>query len=114
MCYCKCWKRKDDHEKKIAWMIITGVVGLFLLVMGIAIPYIFDAMLRYQISDGVIFHEADSMNGYTMWGEQPGKTEFVNLHDYHLYDVQNPDDVIYKGAIPLTTDKGGYMYQEFD
>ena len=113
MCICSCWKRKDEHEKKIAWMIITSVVGVVVLVLGIAIPYIFDAILRSQVSDGVIFHEHGT-NSYRMWGQQPGKSEFVNLHDYHFYDVQNADDVIYKGAIPLTTDKGGYMYQEFD
>ncbi len=53
-------------------------------------------------------------NSHNVWGVIPGKSEMVLMHDHHMFNILNSDDVIYKGAKPVATDMGGYMYQEFD
>lgn len=36
------------------------------------------------------------------------------LHEYSFFNVENPDEVLYQGAVPVITEMNGYIYQEYD
>ncbi|CAG9320269.1 unnamed protein product [Blepharisma stoltei] len=97
---------------KKPWVIsgILGGLGLILILTAAIAPLIIDNDLKSQMKARIIM---DDRSDHNLWGSLPGKSEIVLLHEYHFFDINNPEDVL-KGALPSLTEQNGYYYQEFD
>ena len=97
------------RKKPLIISITLGICAIIWLVLAIVLPIVLIKLLRSQIEDSVIMKESDKKD----WARIPGSFKDVLLHEYHVFDIQNPDSII-SGSTPIIEEKNGYIYQEYD
>lgn len=94
-------------------VIIAGLTFLAVvcIVMGCISPLIISNSIIETIREKAYLTED---NRHTLWGKLPGQSETIVFQNFHFYNLENANDVLWKGAMPVLTEKNGYLYQEFD
>jgi hypothetical protein len=93
--------------------IISGVlifIAVIMFVTAIVLPIVLTKEMKKEVKTSIELHESE----HNIWGKIPGDMEAIVLHEYHMFNLVNPDDVLFNGAIPVVTDMAGYIYQEYD
>ena len=94
-------------------VILTSVVvcvGLTFIVLAAVLPPLLLGYMKKEIKRQVKLTESR----HKKWGEVPGEVHAQVYHNYHFFDLLNPDDVLFEGAVPVLLEKNGYLYKEFD
>lgn len=92
----------------VSGLLIFGAAIMF--VMAGVVPVVLTKYMKDEIRTSIELHE----DQHNIWGKIPGDMDAVVLHEYHMFNLENPDDVLFNGAVPVVTDMSGYIYQEFD
>lgn len=97
---------------KKQWIIgsVLVILGIVFIVMSAVTPLIVDKHIKTQSKDKA---ELTSSNKKSYWGEIPGKLKEVVFITYNFFHLENPNQVLWNGAVPSLTEKNGYVYQEF-
>lgn len=85
--------------------------GIIFIVLGALTPTIVDSSLKTQAENAAVLK---SSNRHTYWGELPGQLDQIIFQTFNFYHIENPTQVLWEGAVPVLTEKNGYVYQEFD
>lgn len=95
---------------KCKWIgLCTSVSSAVLcLVLAIVMPSQIDSTTKDQVKLTMYLDEPN----YESWGIVPGHTNVNTWRQYYLYDVQNPEEVKWKGAKPVIVESKGYKYLE--
>ena len=95
------------------WLIGSGLVclGIVFIVMGAVTPIIVNSSLTSRAKSDSVLKKS---NHESRWGSIPGQLDQVIFQTFNFYNIENPDQVLWQGAVPLITEKNGYVYQEFD
>lgn len=98
---------------KRQWIIGSTLVclGATLIIAAIVLPIVLHKLLTETVNENI---KLTDYSKWKIWGEVPGDMEVIMLHEYHFFSLDNPDDVIFNGEIPIVTEMNGYTYQEFD
>jgi CD36 family len=86
-------------------------LGTVFIVLGSLTPLIITTVLEDTIQSKAYLTQS---NNPDLWGTLPGKSNSIVFQHFHFYNVENPDDVLWKGSAPILTEQNGYIYQEFD
>ena len=94
-------------------LILTATcicVGLTFIVLAAVLPPLLISYMKEEIRRQVKLTESK----HSRWGEVPGKVHAQVYHDYHFFNLLNPDEVLFDGAVPVLEEKSGYIYKEYD
>src|SRR5574343_1700462 len=97
---------------KKQWIIgsVLMLLGIVFIIMSCLTPLIVEKHIRSKSEKK---SELTSSNKESYWGEIPGKLKEIVYMTYNFFHLENPDQVLWNGAIPILTEKNGYVYQEF-
>lgn len=94
-------------------LVLTGTlicVGLTLIVLAAVLPPLLINYMKKEIRRQVKLTESK----HSRWGKVPGEVHAQVYHDYHFFNLLNPDEVLFDGAMPILEEKSGYLYKEYD
>lgn len=86
--------------------IASVVIGVILVGLGIAWPFIMNALVK----SGAKSSAALTQKNEKMWKDVPGNFNIFLGRKTYVYNCTNRDDVIYKGAKPIMKEFGPYTY----
>jgi hypothetical protein len=97
---------------KKQWIIgsVLFFLGVVFIIMSALTPMIVDKHVRTKSQKNA---ELTSDNRQGFWGEIPGRLKEIVFITFNFYHIENPQGVMWKGAVPSLTEKNGYVYQEF-
>ena len=84
-------------------------LGVILLIVGIAMPFIITSGLKSAIPDAAALTEDNKDS----WVETPGKYDIEIIYATQIYNCTNVEEVIYEGARPNFTELGPYNYRDY-
>lgn len=87
----------------------VSVALVFIAIAAAAPPFLMYEMKK-KIHNAVLLKESD----HNKWGRVPGDVKAEVYHNYHFFNLLNPDEVLYFGATPVLEEKNGYIYREYD
>jgi hypothetical protein len=84
------------------------IFGLGLIALGIYMPYLFQSKIDAALDN--LWMQKD---GYSSWGELPGKLGMKMVRSFLLYNVTNPDEILL-GSTPKVVELPAYPTQEYN